>query len=118
MFSTIASILFVPSDTVLKSVQAVKKTNFNSGPVIGANQFLTSTPFNFISHFPGLQPERLVPCSLIIRTGLQLRRQMREGRDKVGARTSDSHGETRFGSGYCPILRLHFFSGAIPRYCR
>lgn len=57
MFSTIASVLFVPSASVLNAVNAVKKANFNSGPVVG----------------------------------LQLRRQMREGRDKIGARTSDSH---------------------------
>jgi|LauGreDrversion4_2_1035121.scaffolds.fasta_scaffold3866046_1 hypothetical protein len=35
MFSTIASVLFVPSASVLNAVNAVKKANFNSGPVVG-----------------------------------------------------------------------------------
>jgi hypothetical protein len=39
MFSTIASILFVPSKAVLKSIDAVKKANFTSGPVVGTSRF-------------------------------------------------------------------------------
>jgi hypothetical protein len=38
MFSTIASILFRPSESVIKSVDAVKKANnFHSGPVVGTS---------------------------------------------------------------------------------
>jgi hypothetical protein len=93
MFSTVASVIFRPSLSVLKSVQAVKKDNFDSGPVIGANTSSTSLSVN---HTAG----RHASCPIVFLLfspsclGLQIRRQMREGRDKVGARTSDLHGDS------------------------
>lgn len=91
MFSTVASVIFRPSHAVLKSVQAVKKANFDSGPVIGASTSSTSLSVN---HTAGRHTSCAIALLLFSRLclGLQIRRQMREGRDKVGARTSDLHG--------------------------
>ena len=91
MFSTVASVLFVPSATVFDAVHAVKKANFSSGPVIGVCALRCITlciniNFNFYLR-------KIFASITSFLLGLQLRRQMREGRDKVGARTSDSHGE-------------------------
>lgn len=60
----------------------------------------------------------LIPSSP---SGLQLRRQMREGRDKVGARTSDAHGANIKLLSFvhaADALILYFCSGAISSHCR
>lgn len=57
-------------------------------------------------------------------SGLQLRRQMREGRDKAGARTSDAHGAKIkflsfvYAADALTLLTLSFCSGAISSHCR
>lgn len=79
MFSTIASSIFIPTDSVLKSVDAMKLAHFKSGPVIGANPSTTNSGPNLLY----FAPRRVHPSSQAPRQAFSLGGRCVKGETKL-----------------------------------